>query len=98
MTHLPLALEKAFIITVHDAYVFQTEMVTKIEDALLFEEHIDSFVFRVVCGVDSDSWKDIYVPVNTERDYFSKGYDHCVELIRVLQNFYAIYRGVTTLH
>lgn len=93
-----ISLENAYLITMSHSDVFHDEVTERVESALLFEPQIDSFLFRVVCGVDSDSWKDIYVKLVEDRDYVNRGYDCGIELKRVIENFRHVYRNLTTVH
>lgn len=96
--HAAPCIAKSYLIALHDSDVLQPDMLQRVREALIFETSIDSFVFRVVYGIFEGEWRDIYIPVNTERNFHISGYDSGVELNRVLQEFYDIYSKITTLH
>ena len=98
MSTSPPSVENSFLITLSDADVYSSEMFERVEQTLLFETEIDSFVFRVVYGNLYGQWRDIFVPVNTERNYHQRGYDGGLEFKKVMTDFRHIYKHITPMH
>ena len=86
---------KAYLVAVHDANMFDREMLEKVRSALIFEQDMDSFVFRVVYGTLPGAWVDFHIPVDTDRDYYFSGYND-IEFNKVISTLFSAYKLTST--
>lgn len=92
----PDTLDACFRISLHDMDMFSDEMISVVKRVLMYEKGFDHLHFRVM--FDTYSFKDLYVPVDPDRDYELKGYDDDFELQRVLSELQKTYTQNVSVH